>query len=129
MLWPRRYLCRARLFASVPSCQGDGELYPEEERTYVDAAREWIKRYAAERPALQLALADPTLWKRASHVTKLWHRATEVQVAALRHSPSIRSQMALSHAHRTIVDILRAMMTKHEVHACSALATFCVRVV
>jgi hypothetical protein len=80
----------------------------------VDAAREWIDRYAAERPELQLVLADPQLWKRAGHVTKLWHRASEVKVAALRRSPAIRSQMSLSHAHRSMVDIMRALLTQHE---------------
>ena len=95
---------------------GDGDAYyfEGEERTIVDAAREWVERHAAERPALEAAIRDGKLWKRAKRVTRLWRRATETRVAQLRASKAIRSQMNLSHAHRSLVSITRALLTQHE---------------
>jgi hypothetical protein len=78
------------------------------------AAREWIEGHAAEHPALAAALQGPALWDQAEHVCKLWHRASEARVAQLRRSTAIRSQMALSHAHRSLVTILRAVLTQHD---------------
>ena len=80
----------------------------------VDAAREWLERYATERPPLLRLLADESLWTRAKQVTRMWHRASEARVAELRRSKPIRDQMALSHAHRSLVSLLRAVLTKHE---------------
>ena len=80
----------------------------------VDAAREWLERYATERPPLLRLLADESLWKRAKQVTGMWHRASEARVAELRASKAIRAQMSLSHAHRSLVSIMRALLTRHE---------------
>jgi hypothetical protein len=71
---------------------GDGNVYAERERTIVDHAREWVERYAAERPALALALANGMLAKHATHTTLLWHRACEQRVAELRRSEGITAQ-------------------------------------
>ncbi len=93
---------------------GDGDAHYFEERTMVDAAREWVEKQAAELPALEAAIREGKLWKRAEHITKLWYRATETRVAELRASSAIRKQMNLSHAHRSLVSIMRALLTRHE---------------
>jgi hypothetical protein len=72
---------------------GDGSLYPERERTIVDAAREWIEACAAASPALAAALADGVLQRRAAHTTQLWHRAVSHRVEELRRSDGIRVQV------------------------------------
>ena len=81
---------------------GDGDLYPAQERTIVDGAREWVERCAAERPALAELLSTGALQKRASAVTMLWRRACDQRVAELRRSKAIRSSMTKSHAHRRV---------------------------
>ena len=91
---------------------GDGDLYPEQERTIVDGAREWIEAYAAEHPALASALADGSVRKSAEKVTILWHRATERRVSELRRARAIRTQMHRSHVHRTLTSFVRAI-TNH----------------
>jgi hypothetical protein len=93
---------------------GDAHYFKGEERTMVDAAREWVEKQAAELPALEAAIREGKLWKRAEHITKLWYRATETRVAELRASSAIRKQMNLSHAHRSLVSIMRALLTRHE---------------
>ncbi len=79
----------------------------------MDAAQEWIERYAAQHPALAEALADGLVQQRARGVTVLWRRTNEMRVMELRRSPAIRNQMSLSHAHRTLTAVLRAFCTKH----------------
>jgi hypothetical protein len=58
----------------------------------VDAAREWVERYASERPELALLLEDGELQLQAGRVTMLWHRATDKRVGQLRRSEAVRSQ-------------------------------------
>ena len=88
----------------------------------VDAGREWIERYAEEQPALKAALADGAVERRAHRVTTLWHRACEERVAELRRSEAIRSQMNLSHLHRTCTELTRALVTKVRPGCCAAPA-------
>ena len=93
---------------------GDGYYFEGEERTIVDAGREWIERHTAEQPALARVIRGPELWKQAGHTVHLWHRASEARVSELRASKAIRAQMGLSHAHRTLVSIMRALLTQHK---------------
>ena len=81
---------------------GDGDLYPREERTIVDGAREWVEACAAKSPALAELLATGAMQKRASSVTQLWRRACDQRVAELRRSKAIRARMTKSHAHRRV---------------------------
>ena len=92
---------------------GDGDLYPEEERTIVDGAREWVEAYAREHSALASSLADGSVRRAAEKVTILWHRAVERRVSELRQAPAIRTQMHRSHVHRTLTGIARAIATQH----------------
>jgi hypothetical protein len=92
---------------------GSGDIYAERERTVVDAGREWVERYATERPALQAALADGAVRMAAKRVTRLWRRACELRVAELRRSPAVRSQLFTSHVHRSANEIVRALVMKH----------------
>jgi hypothetical protein len=95
---------------------GDGDAYylDGDERTLVDAAREWIDAHAAEHPALAALLRTPELWKVAANTVHVWHRASEARVAELRSSKAVRAQMNLSHAHRSLVAVLRALITRHD---------------
>ena len=93
---------------------GDGDLYPETERTMVDAARAWVEKYAEERPALTAALADDKVRKRAKSFTRLWVRAFQERVRELRASPAIVAQRNLSQAHRTATEMMRALVMRHE---------------
>ena len=92
---------------------GDGDLYPEKERTIVDAAREWIEAYADEHPALESVLADGSVQKFAGKVTLAWHRAAEERTTELRHTRAMREQMHRSHVHRTATSIVRAITNQH----------------
>ena len=98
---------------------GDGEMYPPEERTIVDAAREWVEAHAAEHPGLAAALEDGAVKKRAGQVTLQWRRACEARVGELRRSEPIRDKITVTHLHRTAVNVLHACYTQH-----STLATF-----
>jgi hypothetical protein len=92
----------------------DGELYPAEERTIVDAAREWVDSYAAERPALHAALADGAVATAASRTVAQWHRAWDARVSELRRVEAITENHGRSHMHRTCCELMRAFTTKHE---------------
>jgi hypothetical protein len=98
---------------------GDGDLYPETERTIVDGAREWVERYADANPKLAKALADGALKRTARKLTVQWRRANEARVSELRRSKAIRKYMAHGHVHRTAASIVRAFVSKH-----STFATF-----
>ena len=91
---------------------GDGDLYDTPERTIVDAGREWVERYADERPELAAALEDGTVRLAAKRVTRLWRRACEQRVAQLRRSEALTSQMGMSHLHRASTEVTRAVITK-----------------
>ena len=98
---------------------GDGDIYEEHERTIVDAGREWVERYAEEKPALKEALADGGMERAAQRATLRWHRACELRIAEVRRSEAITNHMALSHLHRSATNVLRALITQH-----STFATF-----
>jgi hypothetical protein len=76
---------------------GDGDLYPRQERTIVDAGREWVEAQAAAHPALAAALQDGEVHDRASNITRLWSRTFEQRVIELRRCKGIRFQMTRSH--------------------------------
>jgi hypothetical protein len=91
----------------------DGDLYPEVEHTIVDAGREWLAGYAAERPALAEALEDGAVERAAQRAVRLWHRAWDARVNELRRSDAITAKRALSQAHRACTDIMRAFTMRH----------------
>ena len=103
---------------SVCWIAGDGDLYPEKERTIVDSGLEWVEAYATQHDALADALADGGVSRRASRAVKLWRRACDKRVAELRRSDAMQAQMGLSHRHRVATDVLRAMVVQHETFAC-----------
>ena len=109
-------LCCISLLEDLPFSfiWGDGDTYPEEERTIVDAGREWIERHAVEHPALAEALADGLLEKRAKVIIGAWHATQERRVEELRRSEGITQQMAASQTHRTITGIVRAFCTQND---------------
>jgi hypothetical protein len=97
----------------VTSLWGDAEIYPEEERTIVDAGREWLEAHAEEHPALAEALEDGKLMKRAVTVTGLWRKVNKRRVHELRRSKAILQEMNASQAHRTLTGIYRAFVSRH----------------
>lgn len=102
---------------------GDGDLYPETERTIVDGAREWVEKYAEERPALKEALADDKVRRLAKSFTRLWVRAFEQRVRELRASPAILAQRNLSQTHRAATELMRAVVMRHSTFAVRAFVT------
>ena len=102
---------------------GDGDLYPETERTIVDAAREWVDKYAEERPALKEALADDKVRRRAKSFTRLWVRAFQERVRELRASPAILAQRNLSQTHRVATEMMRALVMRHDTFAVRVFVT------
>ena len=102
---------------------GDGDLYPETERTIVDAAREWVEKYAEERPALKEALADDKVRRRAKSFTRLWVRAFQERVRELRASPAIVAQRNLSQTHRVATEMMRALVMRHDTFAVRVFVT------
>ena len=94
-----------------------GEAYPDEERTIIDAGREWIERYAAQHPELKAALKDGAVEKRAHQLVAQWSRASLACADDLRRSTSISAQMTVSQLHRASTNIVRAFMTKHDTFA------------
>jgi hypothetical protein len=91
---------------------GDASLFPEVERTVVDAAREWTAREAAAKPALARALADGRVVAAAEAATEVWRRATEARVAALRRADAIVATRPAAHAHRGATQLARALCTR-----------------
>ena len=91
---------------------GDGNVYADPERTVVDAGREWVERYAAERPELAHALSDGAVHLAAKRTTWQWHRASAKRVAELRRSEAMTSMMGASHLHRASTEIMRALITQ-----------------
>jgi hypothetical protein len=95
----------------------NGDAYPPQERTIVDAGREWIEALAAEQPALAEAMADGMLAKAGVRTVAKWHRAWERRVTDLRTGEAVTKTMKKSHIHRTSVEMMRAVCTKHETFA------------
>ncbi len=95
----------------------NGDAYPPQERTIVDAGREWVEQLAAEQPALAAALADGALAKAGVQTVARWHRAWERRVDELRAGEAVTKTMLTAHAHRTTVEMMRAVCTKHETMA------------
>jgi hypothetical protein len=98
---------------------GDGDLYPEVERTIVDSGYEWVAAQAAAQPSLAAALERGAVLHEARRMTALWHRAFEQRVRDLRRAEAIRTRLTRSHVHRAFTSLTRAFITKH-----GTLATF-----
>ena len=98
---------------NVSWVHGDGDTYDKEEMTIVDGAFQWLSKHAEKHPKLQAALADGKLLGRAKDVTDLWHHASEARVEELRRSEGIRHFMSLSHLHRSVNSVVRAMCMEH----------------
>ena len=123
-----------------------GDLYEPQERTIVDAGRQWIECYASKRPALAAVLADEYVRKRAKRTVRSWREACEWRVSQLRRTKAIRkqvravlrrgarccrrrgaarmaddgtpsAQMSMSHVHRIGTELMRALITQHETFA------------
>jgi hypothetical protein len=108
--------CAVAVLETFSSCWlwTDGELYPEVERTIVDAGREWLEAQAEAHPALRALLAeDEVLLGRARRAARAWQRAWKARVRALRRAHGVRDRMGLSHAHRVGVALMRALTQKH----------------
>ena len=103
---------------NVSFVHGDGDTYAVQEKTLVDAGHDWLRAHAEQHPLLQAALADGKVLNRAKDVTALWRRANEARVEQLRRSDGIRDGMSLSHLHRSVTSVVRAMFTQHSTFSC-----------
>ena len=116
-------LCCIGLLQTLNMCwlwgptSDNGDAYPPEERTIIDAAREWIEALAAEQPALAAALEDGGLAKAGVRTVARWHRAWERRVNDLRTSEAVTKTMRKAQTQRTSVEVLRALCMKHETFA------------
>jgi hypothetical protein len=108
-------MCCAALLSTLNTCWlwTDGDLYPAEEVTMVDAADAWVAAHAAARPALAAALADGAVAAAAARAVTAWHRAWERRVSELRRSEAVTSRALLSHVHRASTELLRALCMRH----------------
>ena len=116
-------LCCIGLLQTLNMCwlwgptSDNGDAYPPEERTIIDAAREWIEALAAQQPALAAALEDGGLSKAGVRTVARWHRAWERRVSDLRTSEAVTKTMRKAQTQRTSVEVLRALCMKHETFA------------
>jgi hypothetical protein len=108
-------MCAVASLERLPMCWawGDGELFAENEKTIVDAGREWLEVQAALHPTLAAALADGGVQKRAKSVTATWRHVSKRRVHELRRHKAILDQMGESQAHRTLTGIYRAFVSEH----------------
>ena len=107
-------MCVIALLESINVCwlATDGEEYPEEERTIVDAAREWLEAQAKEHFELKSVLSDGAA--AAARAVLLWHRAWLCRVGEVRRSEAVLAHVGTSHAHRAGGELLRALVTRHD---------------
>ena len=112
-------LCCIAMLEGLPVCYlwGDPDLYPETERTIVDAAREWVDAHAAYTPEVQALLDGGQLHGAARTTAALWNQAWDATVAALRKSPGITDHRSKSQKQRTATFMMRSLYTKHETFA------------
>jgi len=112
-------LCCVAMLEELPVCYlwGDPDLYPETERTIVDAAREWVDAQAANTPELQALLNGGQLHDAARTTAALWNQAWDATVSALRKSPGITDHRSKSQQQRTATFMMRSLYTKHETFA------------
>jgi hypothetical protein len=108
-------LCCIAALERLPVCvlAGDARLFPERERTVVDAAREWVEREAAAKSALASALASGSLARLAEAATAAWHAATEARIGALRRAHAIRATMPAAQRQRAAMQLTRALVNRH----------------
>ena len=92
----------------------DGDEYGVDERTMVDAAREWVEAQAVQHPVLESALDKGNAAVAATRTVRRWHRAWARRIGAVRRSEAVLSHASTARAHRTGSELLRALVTRHD---------------
>ena len=112
-------LCCCSFLQSLNVCwlATNGDLYPKEEHTMVDAGYLWIEAHAAKHPALAAALEDGLLEKAAKRTTTQWHRAWKRRVGELRRAEAFTEHHGTAFTHRASSEMVRALFTKHSTFA------------
>ena len=109
-------LCVIAMLESLNVCwlASDGDEYGFDERTMVDAARDWVEAQAVQHPVLRSALDKGSAADAAGHTVRRWHRAWARRIGAVRRSEAVLSHAGTARAHRTGSELLRALVTRHE---------------
>lgn len=97
----------------------DGELYPKQEETILDAAEAWLARHAAAHADVAAVLADGKVRSAARRAIVKWAWAWDARVGELRRSAAIVAHRSRSHVDRTMAGVVVALRQRHEY-----LATF-----
>jgi hypothetical protein len=85
----------------------------DEERTIVDAAREWLEAQAEADERVRDLLAGDALKKAVSRTIKDWKAIQEHQIAQVRNTEVLSYFTALTHIQRATGRVVKSMMTDH----------------
>ena len=91
----------------------------DEERTIVDAGREYLEAQGRADHRVRRLLRDKTLQKKAQRTIKRWQAVLSYHIGLIRGVNVISAYNALKHFQRASMRVMLAIMTQH-----SALATF-----
>ena len=91
----------------------DEEAEDGEERTVVDAAREWLEAQGKEDARVQALLNSGELAKAAEKAIETWKKVQEQNIAELRKLDVLNRFTALTHFQRATGRVIKSMMTDH----------------
>ena len=92
----------------------DDEAAEGEERTVVDAARDWLAAQGAADARVQALLDSGELAKAAHDAVAAWKKVTEHSIARLRDHDTINRNTAMTHIQRASSRVVKSLMTGHE---------------
>ena len=91
----------------------DEEAEEGEERTIVDAAREWLETQGKEDARVQALLDSGELAKAAEKTIEAWKKVQEQNIAELRKLDVLNRFTALTHFQRATGRVIKSIMTDH----------------
>ena len=91
----------------------DDEAEEGEERTIVDAAREWMEAQGKEDARVQALLDSGELAKAAEKTIEAWKKVQEQNIAELRKLDVLNRFTALTHFQRATGRVIKSIMTDH----------------
>ena len=91
----------------------DDEAEEGEERTIVDAAREWLEAQGEADPRVAALLESGELAKAADKAIDLWRRVMVSNIAAVRRADVLNRFTALTHLQRATGRVIKSIMTDH----------------
>jgi hypothetical protein len=91
----------------------DDEAQEGEERTIVDAAREWLEAQGAADPRVGALLDGGELSTAAVKTIDVWRKVLENNIAAVRSLDVLNRFTALTHFQRATARVIKSVMTDH----------------